>query len=83
MTSVPGNVTTLGDRAFCGTGCTNFEVNTKVTSLGAELFKESSVNLVRLLGNYTWYSNGEVVNTNFAVTNAENLKVNEYPWTRG
>lgn len=83
MYSVPGNVTTLGDRAFCGTACTNFEVNTKVTSLGAELFKNTSIQRVTVLGNFTWYCNGEVVNTNFAVTNAENLKVNEYPWTRG
>ena len=83
MYSVPGNVTTLGDRAFCGTGCTNFEVNTKVTSLGAELFKNTSIQRVTVLGNFTWYCNGEVVNANFAVDNAEKLKVNEYPWTRG
>lgn len=83
MYSVPGNVTTLGDRAFCGTGCTNFEVNTKVTSLGAELFKNTSIQRVTILGNFTWYCNGEEVNANFAVDNAEKLKVNEYPWTRG
>lgn len=82
MYSVPGNVTTLGDRAFCGTGCTNFEVNTKVTSLGAELFKNTSIQRVTILGNFTWYCNGEEVNANFAVDNAEKLKVNEYPWTR-
>ncbi len=83
MYSVPGNVTTLGDRAFCGTGCTNFEVNTKVTSLGAELFKNTSIQRVTILGNFTWYCNDEVVNANFAADNAERLKVNEYPWTRG
>ncbi|MBQ3838235.1 MAG: leucine-rich repeat domain-containing protein, partial [Treponema sp.] len=69
MSSVPGNVTTLGDRAFCGTACTNFEVNTKVTSLGAELFKNTSITRVTLLGNFTWYCNGEeVMYTNFAAT---------------
>lgn len=84
MYSVPGNVTTLVDRAFCGTACTNdFEVHMKVTSLGAELFKNTSITRVTIRGTSTWYCNGEEVNTNFVVTNAENLKVNEYPWTRG